>query len=119
MPAFINFDQAAAAHFQPPRRLNRNFSGREAIVRHQDERARFERVLLRPTELIATVRGTRLTGATVTLGGYDGPRRVLTARMRRPRTQPQRASIAPQARSISRRSSDESHRRFFQIVGLC
>ncbi len=85
MPAFINFDQAAAAHFQPPRRLNRNFSGREAIVRHQDERARFERVLLRPTELIATVRGTRLTGATVTLGGYDGPRRVLTARMRRVR----------------------------------
>jgi hypothetical protein len=85
MPAFINFDQAAAAHFELPRRVNRNFSGREVIVRHQDERARFERMLIRPTELVATVSGNRLNGATVTLGGYDGPQRILTARTRRVR----------------------------------
>jgi hypothetical protein len=85
MPAFINFDQAAAVHFQPPRLLNRNFSGREAIVRHQDERARFEHVLLRPTELTATVSGSNLNGVTATLGGYDGPHQTLTARTRRVR----------------------------------
>jgi hypothetical protein len=85
MPAFISFDQAAAAHFMPPRRLNRNFSGREVVVRHQDERARFEHVFIRPTELIATVSGKRLTGTTVAIGGYDGPRRALTARTRKVR----------------------------------
>jgi hypothetical protein len=85
MPAFINFDQAAAAHFQPPKRLNRNFSGRQAIIRHQDERARLEHVLIRPTEILATVSGTRLRGMTVTIGGYDGPRRVLAARTRKVR----------------------------------
>ena len=79
MPAFISFDQAAAAHFEPPRRLNRNFSGREVVVRKQDERARFEHVLIRPAELIVTVGGRRLNGATVTIGGYDGPRRLLSA----------------------------------------
>lgn len=36
-PAFINFDQAAAAFFGVPSKPNRNFSGRELVVRSRTD----------------------------------------------------------------------------------
>jgi len=85
MPAFINFEHAAAAFFGVPQRLNRNFSGRELVVREQDRRARIDRVLVRPTEVVAEVCGERLRGASLTLGGDGGPARSLSARTRQVR----------------------------------
>ncbi len=84
-PAFINFDQAAAAFFGIPSKPNRNFSGRELVVRQQDCRARIDRVRVRPTELVVDVSGEKLRGMSLTLSGADGPSRQLWARTRQVR----------------------------------
>jgi hypothetical protein len=81
-PAFISFDQAAAAFFGVPVKPNRNFSGREIIVRQQDRRARIDGVLVRPTELLARVSGEKLHAASLTLSGPAGPTRLLSRRTR-------------------------------------
>jgi hypothetical protein len=81
-PAFISFDEAAGAFFGLPARLNRNFSGRELVVRQQDRRARIDRVLVRPTELAVDVSGHELEETKLTLGGLDGPSRRLSKRTR-------------------------------------
>jgi hypothetical protein len=81
-PAFITFDQAAAAFFGVPLKPNRNFSGRELVVRQQDRRARIDHVRVRPTELVVNVSGEQLRGASLTLSGVDGPSRSLSPRTR-------------------------------------
>lgn len=81
VPAFINFDQAAAAFFGVPVKPNRNFSGREIVVRQQDRRARFDNVLVRPTELLVRVSGENLRGTSLTLSGAGGQTRPLSPRI--------------------------------------
>jgi hypothetical protein len=81
-PVFFSFDQAAAAFFRPPRGPNRNFSGRELVVREQDLRARIESVRVRPTEVLVTVKGDALSGTSLTLGGDGGAKRRLSSRTR-------------------------------------
>jgi hypothetical protein len=81
-PVFISFDHAAAAFFCVPVKPNRNFSGREIVVRQQDRRARIDNVLVRPTELLVEVSGKQLRGTSLTLGGAVGPTRPLSARTR-------------------------------------
>jgi hypothetical protein len=73
-PAFLEFDQAAAAFFGLPPALNRSFSGRELVLRVQDRRARIVSVRVRPAE-IARVEGDGLAGATLAVSG-DQPRAV-------------------------------------------
>jgi len=80
-PAFFSFDQAAAAFFALPPPPNRNYSGRELIVRDQDRRARIDSVRVRPTEVLATVSGLALGGAQLTLGGDRGSTRRLSPRI--------------------------------------
>lgn len=84
-PAFIRFDQAAAAFFGVPQKPNRNFSGREIIVRQQDRRARIDRVRVQPTELVVDVSGAQLRGASLTLSGLDGASRSLLPHTRKVR----------------------------------
>jgi hypothetical protein len=84
-PAFMNFDQAAAAFFGVPLKPNRNFSGRELVVRQQDRRARIDQVRVRPTELVVDVSGEKLRGVSLTLSGADGPSRQLWPRTRQVR----------------------------------
>jgi hypothetical protein len=79
-PAFINFDQAAAAFFGVARVPNRNFSGCELVVRQQDRRARIDSVRVRPTELVVTVSGERLRGTALVLSGALGPSKPLSSR---------------------------------------
>jgi hypothetical protein len=79
-PAFISFDQAAAAFFGVPLKPDRNFSGREIVVRQQDRRARIDRVRVHPTELVINVSGKQLRGASLTLSGLDGASRTLSPR---------------------------------------
>jgi hypothetical protein len=81
-PAFISFDQAAAAFFGVPLKPSRNFSGREIVVRQQDRRARIDRVRVHPTELVINVSGEHLRGTSLTLSGIDGVRRTLSLRTR-------------------------------------
>lgn len=81
-PAFITFDLAAAAFFGVPLKPNRNFSGREIVVREQDRRARIDNVLVRPTELVVEVSGEQLGGTSLTLSGVTGATRSLSARAR-------------------------------------
>lgn len=81
-PIFLGYDQAAAAFFGVPPRPNRNFSGCEIVVRHQDLRARIDHVLVRPTELVVKVSGEQLRGTSLTLGGAAGPTRLLSRRTR-------------------------------------
>jgi hypothetical protein len=83
-PAFLSFDLAGAAFFgvpQSPGRM-RSFSGRECYVREQDLRARIDSVRVRPTEVVVSVSGERLTGAFLELGGAPGQRRRLRRGMR-------------------------------------
>jgi len=68
-PAFLEFDQAAAAFFGLPPSLNRSFSGREVVLRVQDRRGRIAAVHVRPTEIVAQVEGEGLVGATLAVGG--------------------------------------------------
>jgi hypothetical protein len=84
-PAFISFDQAAAAFFGVPLKPNRNFSGREIVVRQQDRRARIDRVRVHPTELVIDVSGKELRGASLTLSGFGGASRALSPRTRKVR----------------------------------
>jgi hypothetical protein len=77
-PAFIGFDQAAAAFFAVPPTPNRSFSGRELVIREQDRRARIDAVRVRPTEILATVSGQALGGTELTLAGDGEPRTRLT-----------------------------------------
>jgi hypothetical protein len=84
-PAFINFDQAAAAFFGVEAKPNRNFSGREIVVRQQDQRARIDRVRVYPTEIIVEVGGARLRGISLTVGGRDGASRSLSRRSKKVR----------------------------------
>jgi hypothetical protein len=84
-PAFFGFDQAAVAFFAPGYVRNRNFSGREIIVREQDCRARIESVLVQPTQVLVDVTGDRLLGTSLTLSGPDGATKALTSRSRRVR----------------------------------
>jgi hypothetical protein len=79
-PAFFNFDLAAAAFFGLPPATNRSFSGRELMVREQDQRARIDSVYVRPTEVVVTVSGCELTGTYLTLGGDGSPRKRLSQR---------------------------------------
>lgn len=81
-PAFITFDQAAAAFFGVPLKPSRNFSGREIVVRQQDRRARIDRVRVGTAEIVVDVSGEQLGGASLTLSGADGPRRGLSQRTR-------------------------------------
>ncbi|MFI4991435.1 MAG: helix-turn-helix domain-containing protein [Solirubrobacterales bacterium] len=81
-PAFIGFDQAAAEFFGVPPRPNRNFSGRELVVRQQDRRARFDRVRVHPTELLIDVTGEELRGVSLTLSGFGGASHKLSPRAR-------------------------------------
>ena len=81
-PAFISFDRAAAAFFGAPLKPNRNFSGREIVVRQQDRRARIDRVRVHPTELVIDVSGKQLRGASLTFGGFDGASRALSPHTR-------------------------------------
>ncbi len=81
-PAFISFDRAAAAFFGVPLKPNRNFSGREIVVRQQDRRARIDRVRVHPTELVIDVSGKQLRGASLTFGGFDGASRALSPHTR-------------------------------------
>jgi schlafen family protein len=81
-PAFISFDEAAGAFFGLPARLNRNFSGKELVLRQQDRCARIDRVLVGPTQLAVDVSGHALQGARLTLGGLEGPSRRLSKRTR-------------------------------------
>jgi hypothetical protein len=84
-PAFINFDQAAAAFFGVPLKPNRSFSGREIVVRQQDRRGRIDHVLVRPTELLVEVSGEQLRGCSLTLSGSGSPTRALSRRTRQVR----------------------------------
>lgn len=84
-PAFMGFDQAAAAFFDVSPRLNRNFSGQEIVVRQQDRRARIDRLRVGPTELIIDVSGGQLAGAALTLSGTSGACRSLMPRTRKVR----------------------------------
>jgi hypothetical protein len=68
-PAFLEFDQAAAAFFGLPPSLNRSLSGREIVLRVQDRRARIAAVRVRPTEIVAQVEGEALAGATLAVSG--------------------------------------------------
>lgn len=79
-PAFITFDQAAAAFFGVALKPNRNFSGREIVVRQQDRRARIDRVRVHPTEIAVDVSGAQLRGASLALGGLAGVSRSLSSR---------------------------------------
>jgi hypothetical protein len=81
-PAFFSLDQAASAFFRPPRGPNRNFSGRELVVRDQDLRARIDSVRVRPAEILVTVKGNALSGTWLTLGGDGGAKRRLSSRTR-------------------------------------
>ncbi len=81
-PAFLSFDQAAGAFFGVPPKPNRNFSGREIVVRQLDRRARIDNVLVRPTELAVEVSGEQLHGTTLTLSGIDGATKLLSRRTR-------------------------------------
>jgi hypothetical protein len=81
-PAFIGFDQAATAFFGVLPRPNRNFSGREIVVRQQDRRARINRVRVHPTELVIDVSGEQLRGVSLTLSGLDSASRKLSPRTR-------------------------------------
>ncbi|MFZ1925228.1 MAG: ATP-binding protein, partial [Solirubrobacteraceae bacterium] len=81
-PALITFDQAAAAFFGVPLKPNRNFSGREIVVRQQDRRARIDNVLVCPTELLVEESGEQLRGTSLTLSGVAGATRSLSARTR-------------------------------------
>jgi hypothetical protein len=84
-PAFIAFDEAAGAFFGVALKPNRNFSGREIVVRQQDRRARIDTVLVRPTELAVKVSGEQLQGASLTLSGATSPTRLLSRRTRQVR----------------------------------
>jgi len=68
-PAFVNFDQAAAAFFRTPHQVNRRFDGHEIVIREQDPRARIERVRIRAAELVVSVGGDDLAGKRLTLSG--------------------------------------------------
>jgi hypothetical protein len=81
-PAFFSFDQAAAAFFGLPPAPNRNFSGRELVIREQDRRARIDSVRVRPTEVLVTVSGEALSGTWLTLGGDGGAKKRLASRTR-------------------------------------
>lgn len=78
-PAFISFDFAASAFFGLPPSQTRTFSGREAVIREQDRRARIDSVRIRPTEAIVAVSGEQLGATALTLGGLPGQ----TKRLRR------------------------------------
>jgi Putative DNA-binding domain len=80
-PAFITFDLAAMAFFGLPS-PTRSFSGREAVIREQDRRARIDSVRVRPTEVIVGVRGNQLNAAALTLGGLPGQRKSLRGNTR-------------------------------------
>jgi hypothetical protein len=95
-PAFINFDQAAAAFFGVVGVQNRNFSGREVLVRQQDRRARIDSVRVRPTEVVVNVSGEHLRGACIALSGADGPSKKLSPRTREVRL-PAPAGLGPGA----------------------
>lgn len=84
-PVFFNFDQAAPSFFGFPPTPNRSFSGREIVIREQDQRARIDSVCVRPTEVVITVSGHELAGTLLTLGGDGAPRRRLSARTRKVR----------------------------------
>jgi hypothetical protein len=74
-PPFLDFDQAAAAFFGLPPSFNRSFSGREVVFRAQDLRARITSVRIRPAQVVVSVDGDSLPGATVAIGGdQPGPR---------------------------------------------
>jgi Putative DNA-binding domain len=85
-PAFLSIEQAVAAFFGLPKAANRTFSrrelvsGRELIVREQDQRARIDHVRVRPKEVLATISGTALHGSRLTLGGVDMPTKTLSSR---------------------------------------
>lgn len=96
MPAFITFDWAAAEFFGVAFVHNRNFSGREVVVRQQDRRARIDHVLVRPTELLVRVGGDHLAGTSLALSGADGQRRSLSRRTRQVRL-PTPAGLGPGA----------------------
>jgi hypothetical protein len=81
-PAFIRFDQAAAAFFGVSLKPNRNFSGREIVVRQQDRRARIDRVQVHPTELVVEISGAQLRGASLTLSGLNGASQSLSPHTR-------------------------------------
>jgi hypothetical protein len=95
-PAFINFDHAAGAFFGTPPVPNRNFSGRELVVRQQDRRARIDSVRVRPTELVVTVSGEQLRGTALTLSGRDGASMPLSSRRKEIRL-PAPAGLGPGA----------------------
>lgn len=72
-PAFLNLDLAAAAFFGiEPSPSGRSFSGSEFIVRHQDMRARFDRVFVRTSDVDVDVSGSELSATTLTLGSEHG-----------------------------------------------
>jgi hypothetical protein len=81
-PAFMSFDQAAAAFFDVPLKPNRNFSGRAIVIREQDRCARIDRVRINPTEILVDVSGEQLAGVALTLSGANGACRSLTRRTR-------------------------------------
>lgn len=81
-PAFFSFDQAALAFFAVEHIRNRNFSGREIVVRQQDRRARIDSVLVEPARVVVRVSGNGLRGTALTLSGADGATRALSARSR-------------------------------------
>lgn len=77
-PAFMSYDLAGRSFFgvdQVPG--GRGFSGIECVLREQDQRARIDRVTVRPTEIVVYVSGQKLGGATLTLGGARGQSRAL------------------------------------------
>jgi hypothetical protein len=76
-PAFLGYDQAAAAFFGIPLRPSRSFASYEAIVREQDQRARIDGVHIRPTEIVVAINGEALSGACITLSGMGAPRKQL------------------------------------------
>jgi hypothetical protein len=78
-PAFINFDQAAAAFFRTPQQSNRRFDGHEIVIREQDPRARIERVRIRAAELVVSVGGNDCAGKRLTLSGRTGASQELDA----------------------------------------
>jgi Schlafen, AlbA_2 len=82
-PAFISYDLAGRAFFGVERVPGgRGFSGTECVLRQQDQRARIDRVRVRPTEIVVHVSGHKLGGAMLTLGGANGASKTL----RRPST---------------------------------
>jgi hypothetical protein len=81
-PAFLSFDQAAAAFFGVAPSVNRRFGGDGVVVREQDRRARIDSIRIRPAEVIVAVSGEALGGTRLTLGGAAAPSKRLTRRTR-------------------------------------